>query len=950
VVYSLDGEWLIACDPRNEGRGQDWWAAVRPEACLTNVPWIIQGVFPGYHGVAWYWRQFSVHRNRYPSGKYLLRFWAVDYLAEVWVNGQRVGAHEGAETPFVLDITEAVVPDGKNLVAVRVLNPTNEPIDGIALNETPHRNKTVPIFAGASFNHGGIMDSVELIVAPAVRVADLVAHPDPGTGTVNVRVLLVNTLAKAASCALRVSIAPSPSGETLEEFRGERVVDAGETWVSVQLKIDHPHLWQLNDPFLYRVTAEVSCATCSAASEYSVRCGFRDFRFENGYFRLNGTRVFLRGSHTGNHAPIGQQLPPDPDMFRRDLLYVKSMGFNMIRFIAGVATRYQLNLCDEIGLLVYEESYAGWLLGDSPRMKRLFDQSVCEMIRRDINHPSIVIWGLLNETNDGPVFQHARNSLPAIRAIDPDRVILLNSGRWDGQQSIGSLANPGSTEWECCLGGEAPGAAVTASTWGGYFERAGDAHAYPRVPHTAETISFLRRLGQDTGPVLLTEYGIGSAVDLWRVVRLFEQWRAEKCEDAVFYRDLLEQFLTDWRRWRLEEMFPRPSDYFAACVRKMAGQRLLGLNAIRSNPHIIGHSMTGTVDQGLTGEGLFTTFRELKPGTVDAVADGLAPLRWCLFAEPVHAYEGAPVRLEAVLADEDVLHTGAYPACFQVVDPSGARVFESHSSYCVHDKDSERPLAAPVFADEVRISGGPGAYRFVAEFESGAAAAGGEAIFYVSRKPDTPLRGMTVAVWGDDAGLENWLAARGAEVVVPHRDPADQRCPIVLSKTPVHQGTPGGFDDLTRRLQRGSTVICLDPRVFADGDDQTAFLPLDRKGRFHSIVGWLYLKDEWAKRHPIFDGMPAGGLLDYDFYREIIPDLLYSPGEESYEAVAGAIRASQGYSSGLMISIHRVGAGRLIINTFRIRENIGIHPAADMLLLNMLRVASRSDGDNHMPT
>ncbi|HOM57461.1 MAG TPA: glycoside hydrolase family 2, partial [Candidatus Latescibacteria bacterium] len=128
MVYSLDGEWLIACDPRNEGRGQDWWAAVRPEACLTNVPWIIQGVFPGYHGVAWYWRQFSVHRNPYPSGRYLLRFWAVDYLAEVWVNGQRVGAHEGAETPFVLDITEAVVPDGKNLVAVRVLNPTNEPI------------------------------------------------------------------------------------------------------------------------------------------------------------------------------------------------------------------------------------------------------------------------------------------------------------------------------------------------------------------------------------------------------------------------------------------------------------------------------------------------------------------------------------------------------------------------------------------------------------------------------------------------------------------------------------------------------------------------------------------------------------------------------------------------------------------------------------------------------
>ena len=102
--------------------------------------------------------------------------------------------------------------------------------------------------------------------------------------------------------------------------------------------------------------------------EYSVRCGFRDFRFENGYFRLNGRRIFLKCSHTGNHCPIGLQLPHDPDLLRRDLHNVKVMGFNAIRYIAGVATRYQLDLCDEIGLLVYEEPYANWCLENSPKM------------------------------------------------------------------------------------------------------------------------------------------------------------------------------------------------------------------------------------------------------------------------------------------------------------------------------------------------------------------------------------------------------------------------------------------------------------------------------------------------------------------------------------------------------------------------------------------------------
>ena len=172
-------------------------------------------------------------------------------------------------------------------------------------------------------------------------------------------------------------------------------------------------------------------AAIAGVDEYSVRCGFRDFRFENGYFRLNGRRIFLKCSHTGNHCPIGQQLPHDPDLLRRDLHNVKVMGFNAIRFIAGVATRYQLDLCDEIGLLVYEEAYANWCLEDSPKMAERFDRSLGEMILRDRNHPSIVIWGLLNETPEGPVFRHAVDALKLVRTLDDSRMVMLNSGRWD---------------------------------------------------------------------------------------------------------------------------------------------------------------------------------------------------------------------------------------------------------------------------------------------------------------------------------------------------------------------------------------------------------------------------------------------------------------------------------------------------------------------------------------
>ena len=135
-------------------------------------------------------------------------------------------------------------------------------------------------------------------------------------------------------------------------------------------------------------------------------------------------------------------MPPDPDYLRRDLINQKMMRFNAIRFIAGVAKRYQLDLADEIGLMVYEESNAAWLLGDSPKMKERYDESVFGMIRRDRNHPSVAFWGLLNETVDGPVFRHAVEVLPEVRKLDDTRVIMLNSGRFDNAGGI-----PGIEAW-----------------------------------------------------------------------------------------------------------------------------------------------------------------------------------------------------------------------------------------------------------------------------------------------------------------------------------------------------------------------------------------------------------------------------------------------------------------------------------------------------------------------
>lgn len=1116
-VVSLDGPWLLAIDPSNHGRQEAWYRSPRPEAKATRVPGIIQEAFPGYHGVTWYWREFQAPAGP-PQGRYVLRFWAVDYLAEVWLNGVRVGGHEGGETPFVLDVTDALRRDQKNLLAVRVLNPTNEPIDGITLAQTAHRCKVLPFGAGAIFDTGGIVDSVELLGVPAVHVEDLwVAVPSPAkAGKIHIRADVRNAGKQTAKGTVQFTVSPAASGETLLATQLQRDFPAGDTVVETDLVLENPHLWDLADPYLYRASARVETSGSNCLDERSTRIGFRDFSFSDGYFRLNGRRIYLRSSHTCNHFPIGIQLPQDPDLLRRDLLNMKVMGFNAIRFIWGGATRAQLDLCDEIGLMVYEESFASNAIADSPKMTERFDSNVAELIRRDRNHPSIVMWGLLNESPGGPEFRHALTMLPMVRSLDATRVVMLNSGRYDNQANVGiggvagihtwpksyptepwvainatnqtiralgitwppgqMALHPGPknefsvVRWTAPTGAEvqvsarffgiaerattdvhvlvngrslfdaalnlqgagnearfarrlrvaagdaidavvgsgnghygadstalsisiqasdgktydatndfstkanpngvwrygqmAPGAAPDATTFTPYRESGlgttipgsisnpgmtewqdilSDRHVYPRVPHSAETIQSLRGLSDRDQPIFLSEYGIGSAVDLWRAVRHFEQRGAERLEDAQFFADKLNRFVAEWRQWHLDEVFPRPEDFFMASLRKMASQRTLGLNAIRANPNIVGHSLTGAIDHVMCGEGLTTLFRELKPGTIDAMFDAWAPLRWCLFAEPVHIVRGSRIHLEAVLANEDDLRPGEYPARLQVVGPDQRVVLDRTVPVKIAKPGKgEPPFAQLSFREDLRIDGPAGKYRFLATFDRGAAAAGGSAEFYVTDPAQMPAPDTDVVLWSDDPMLARWLAEHGIRTRPLTSAAPTAREVILVSQAPPSPGGAAAFKELAGRIARGATAVFLCPEVFANGDKPVAWLPLAKKGTLAPIWGWLYLKDEWCKRHPVFEGMPCGELMDYNYYREIIPDLVFVGQDPPVEAVAGAIKASQDYSSGLMLSVYQLGEGRFVLNTLRIRENLATHPAAERLLRNLLRYAARN--------
>jgi len=958
-ILPLDGAWSLRADPDDVGRDEGWFRTPPESGAVTAiVPSFAQEVLPHVEEVLWYWRRIG-ELAASPGRRALLSFGAVDYAADVWVNGHAVGSHEGGETPFELEVTGRLTGNGDDLVAVRVAMASADGHTGYALGEVAHRNRENPFRAGASWNVGGITGTVALRIDDPVRIGELFVRSTPGAPTTDVSVTVVG-MDRPTHAQLRVTIAAdSPtagSGPGTLEFDSGLVsveLDPAQV-VSLSCATGPLAVWSLDDPRLHRATVEVTFEGHTATG--SSRFGVRDFRLVDGRFVLNGTPVFLRMTHTVNDYPWTNDPAATLGRLRRDLVHLKASGFTMARFIWGDARTEQLDLCDEIGLLVYDETFASWAMGDTPELTKRMTDAITGIVRRDRHHPSIVVWGLLNEAHDGTAVDVAVDLLDTLVDLDGSRMVALNSGRWDTRPDLGSFANPGSRIWDGYLGNEGAETANDEHGWrpsaspiaigaaavaiGRNLQAVGDVHPYPIVPHTAAVIDFLRRVGEDSRlPVFVSEYGVGSVVDLWRTARHFEHAGRADAQDAAFYANCLERFQHDWRRWSLDDVFGHQSRFFELSLDRMARERALGIDALRSNPRVNGYGLTGAVDQVMCGEGLATTFRELKPHVADDVAASLAPIRLCVFTSAQNVYQGDDVGVEVALASEIDLGDAELPVTVQLYAPDGSVCWSTTVSAGAPMTGSNVAQAVrPVLADVMLpTTGDAGTYVVRCFLERGAAATAGSTevrVFQRAERLDTPA----CLVIGDEDAVARLLSAG-----VPARrwtgETLDDTRLIVWSAGQPYDDAAVAF--CRAASERGIPLLCLNPDVYdaLTGDGVPA-------GKATTIPSWLYERDDWGHRHPVFVGLAFAPLLDWDSYRELITERIYKPGEESgVEAIAGVLRASQDYSSGLTIWSTRVTGAEVLGCTYALEANAGRHPVADTLLLNLARHLSVSTAD-----
>jgi hypothetical protein len=959
TVLLNGNDWRIAIDKDNVGR-QNGWFKTPPisESRPTPVPWVIQDIFHDYHGVAWYWREFDAPMNSHCGGHYLLNFHAVDYMAEVWVNGKSAGRHEGSEIPFDLDITEIVHPGRKNLLAVRVLNPAYQPIEGIALKDTPSGLKQYPYTSNAVYNSGGIIGDVELAVVPAVRIAEMFLVPDWKTGKVKVRTTVFNTDSVKRSSRLSFKISDARTGSPFAFGNFMQKFDPGSHSVEVEFLVAKHKLWCPEDPNLYRMTASVQ--TLASIDERSVRFGFRDFRFKNGYFRLNGKRIFLKGSNFSTHYPVGYTVPLHEDMLRRDVVIMKALGFNFVRIPFGCPNPRVLDLYDELGILVQQEHYGCWQMGDYggyqfPKPNNLknlllsrFESSIRGVVGRDRNHVSLVMWGILNESADGILFRKAVDLLPSLRILDPSRLFVLNSGRFDGIKEIGSMSNPGSMTWDIPE------------------DELLDWHPYVWMPYSSKTLDELSGRSNPTDrKFYISETGLCSPIDLPSELGDYQQWGRDQADDARYFKRQFDKFLADWTKYDLRQCWARPEDYIRDAYRTTASLREIAETAIRSNPFVVSYTPTNSVADYSMGESVATNFRRLKPELMGSVLLANASLRWCLMTEPQSIYRGGRIQLRAFFSNLDVLPAGEYPATIQLFGPDMTAVFDRKVLVHIPERrgGQEAPFAQAVLTEDILINGQAGLYQFLATLDQGGTAVGGKTEFYVTDGANLPKIPSEIVLCGADSGIRNWLEEHNVKIRPLNHANHSKRQIILFAGKEQDRTT---MISMARQMACGSVAIFLSPETFNSGENTTRWLPLVRKGRMETmdLVAGYYRADRWVKRHPIFDGMPSGGMMDYRYFRNLISQCALSqeyavfaksgfthdeastPLTYPSETVCGATRICHTYCSGVHVGVWDFGQGRFIVNTLHIGENLGKDPAADRLFCNMLVFAGR---DIHKP-
>ncbi|MGA7286696.1 MAG: sugar-binding domain-containing protein, partial [Terriglobales bacterium] len=367
-------------------------------------------------GIGWYRKSFPLP-DTYNDKRVTVEFDGIYQLSEVWINGQYLGKRPYGYVPFFYDVTPHVKFGRVNLIAVKVDN--------------SHQTNCRWYSGSGIYRHTWLLSTNKVHVAHWGTFVSS-EQVSKEAATLHVRTRVSNKGESATPCTLATSLVDH-DGNTVEREAG-RDVGAGEEYEFIQqVKVNTPRLWSVADPYMYTVRSTVRTRT-GVVDEYETPIGIREAVFDaDRGFVLNGERLKLNGVCLHHEAGcVGAAVPER--VWERRLEILKEMGCNAIRTSHNPCAAEFLDLCDRMGFLVMNEAFDEWKVpkgqigpnGYAKYFDEWYERDVQNFVRRDRNHPCVVIWSAGNEIGDqgsrqGP--ETLQKLLKVFHGEDPTRMV-----------------------------------------------------------------------------------------------------------------------------------------------------------------------------------------------------------------------------------------------------------------------------------------------------------------------------------------------------------------------------------------------------------------------------------------------------------------------------------------------------------------------------------------------
>jgi len=416
---SLDGDWHIIVDPYENGfydhryreSANGYFRNAKPKALSDLIEYDFSAspkiTVPGdwnsqkeklffYEGTVWYYKNFTVEKIK--EKRYVLHFGAVNYSAIVYVNGEKVGQHEGGFTPFQFDVSDNL-KSGKNFVVVKVDN--------------TRARDNIPTVNTDWWNYGGLTRSVKLLALDRQYLSDysLQLSNDDNREIVG-WVKVTNASLTHEVVTLKVP-----------ELGINKTITLGEAGYTTFKFSAQPTLWSPENPKLYNVEFVYNGTTLAD------KIGFRHIRVEGENVFLNDKSIYFRGISLHEEAPNREGRAWSEYDARISLTRAKALGANFIRLAHYPHNENIIRMADELGLMVWSEIPVYWTIQfENPQVYTKAEQQLSEMISRDKNRASVVLWSVANETpNHQDRYDFLKKLISKARELDNSRLITAAS-------------------------------------------------------------------------------------------------------------------------------------------------------------------------------------------------------------------------------------------------------------------------------------------------------------------------------------------------------------------------------------------------------------------------------------------------------------------------------------------------------------------------------------------